>query len=313
MSSFLAMRIRPWGLLGAVGGLAITGTVAGFAATLGWVFDLACNFRVQYFATLALLAVLFSLGRRYRVATGFGAVALLNLATIIPLYIGGESAGAPSIRAILLNVHTENRRFDLVRELIQREKPDVVVFEEVNDEWLGELTKLGDDYSHILPAPRPDNFGIALFSRWPMQDAEIREIGEAEIPSILAHITIREKGLTIIGTHPLPPSNPQQFALRNEQIAALAKLINVQSGPLVVLGDLNATPWSPHFRRLLAAADVRDAAHGHGLNASWPVPIFPMRIPIDHCLVSRDVHVLKVRLGPNVGSDHFAVIVDFAL
>jgi hypothetical protein len=143
MSSFLAMRVRPWGLLGALGGLAITGTVAGFAAPIGWVFDLACNFRVQYFAALLVLAILFSLGRRHRAGTVFGAVALLNLATIIPLYVGSVPSAAPFIRAILLNVHTENRRFDLVREFILREKPDLVVFEEVNDEWLAELTKHG--------------------------------------------------------------------------------------------------------------------------------------------------------------------------
>ncbi len=313
MSLFLAMRIRPWGLLGVVGGLAITGTVAGFAAPIGWVFDLACNFRVQYFVTLALLSVLFLMGRRYRVAGGFGALALVNLAVIIPLYSGAGPATMPTARAILLNVHTENRRFDLVREFIQREKPDVIVFEEVNDEWLAELSKLGDDYSHILPAPRSDNFGIALFSHWPMENAEVREIGDAEIPSVLAQVVIRGKRLTIIGTHPLPPGTPENFASRNRQLTALASLARTQSLPLMVLGDLNATPWSPHFRRLLVAAALRNASRGHGLNASWPAPIFPMRIAIDHCLVSREILVSTVRVGPNVGSDHFPIIVDFAL
>ena len=313
MKTFLALRIRPWGLLGAVGALAVGGTLAGFAAPVGWVFDLATNFRVQYFVTLTLLAILFAVGRRHRAAGGFGIVALLNLAVIVPLYVGGEPTGASSIRAILLNVHTENRRFDLVREFILREEPDVVVFEEVNDEWLAELTKLGGDYSHILPAPRPDNFGMALFSRWPMQDAEIREIGDADVPSVIAHVVIRGKRLTIIGTHPLPPANPENFGLRNRQLIALAGLAGTRSGPLIILGDLNTTPWSPHFRALLTAANVRNASRGHGLNASWPVPIFPMRIPIDHCLVSREILVSKVRVGPNVGSDHFPLIVDFAL
>ena len=70
-----------------------------------------------------------------------------------------------------------------------------------------------------------------------------------------------------------------------------------------ILGDLNVSPWSPHFGGLLRES-------GRGVQATWPTNLAPMRIPIDHCLVSPDVSVVGRRVGPDVGSDHFPIVVD---
>jgi endonuclease/exonuclease/phosphatase family metal-dependent hydrolase len=36
-------------------------------------------------------------------------------------------------------------------------------------------------------------------------------------------------------------------------------------------------------------------------------------IPIDHCLVSPDIDVLRMRTGRNIGSDHLPIIVDMTI
>jgi len=36
-------------------------------------------------------------------------------------------------------------------------------------------------------------------------------------------------------------------------------------------------------------------------------------IPIDHCLHSREVRIVRKQIGPDVGSDHYPVVVDFFL
>jgi len=37
------------------------------------------------------------------------------------------------------------------------------------------------------------------------------------------------------------------------------------------------------------------------------------RVAIDHCLVSPEIAIRDRHIGPDVGSDHFPVVLDFAL
>jgi endonuclease/exonuclease/phosphatase (EEP) superfamily protein YafD len=38
-----------------------------------------------------------------------------------------------------------------------------------------------------------------------------------------------------------------------------------------------------------------------------------LRIPIDFCLVSEEITIRNKTIGTDIGSDHFPLIVDFAL
>jgi endonuclease/exonuclease/phosphatase family metal-dependent hydrolase len=46
---------------------------------------------------------------------------------------------------------------------------------------------------------------------------------------------------------------------------------------------------------------------------TWPTRFSPLLIPIDHCLVSATVAVVKRSVGPNIGSGHCPLLVDLAL
>jgi endonuclease/exonuclease/phosphatase family metal-dependent hydrolase len=50
-----------------------------------------------------------------------------------------------------------------------------------------------------------------------------------------------------------------------------------------------------------------------GLQWSWPVGLWPLALPIDHCLVSEKVEVVDRWMGPDVGSDHYPLVVDVRL
>jgi endonuclease/exonuclease/phosphatase family metal-dependent hydrolase len=81
----------------------------------------------------------------------------------------------------------------------------------------------------------------------------------------------------------------------------------------VVLGDLNATPWSPYFRNLERAASLRDTGRRSGWRPTWPSALPPLWIPLDHCLVSKEIPYASRTVGNYVGSDHFPIIVDVVL
>ena len=93
---------------------------------------------------------------------------------------------------------------------------------------------------------------------------------------------------------------------------ALAQIVAERPGPLVAVGDFNSTAWSPYFSDLLNQTRLHDARLGFGLQPTWPTRQILLRIPIDHALVSEEVTVHDFRAGPDVGSDHFPVILDLS-
>jgi endonuclease/exonuclease/phosphatase (EEP) superfamily protein YafD len=56
-----------------------------------------------------------------------------------------------------------------------------------------------------------------------------------------------------------------------------------------------------------------DSAQGHGVQPTWPNFNPLLWIPLDHVLHSTCLAVRDRIIGPDVGSDHYPVIVDFSL
>jgi endonuclease/exonuclease/phosphatase (EEP) superfamily protein YafD len=263
-----------------------------------------------------LLAIIFIFVRRWKLVLTWAVVAALNWAVIIPHCCFGRAPAAPAkqaLRVLLLNVHTENRRFDMVEAFIQKSHPDLIVLEEVNDEWMEKLANVRVQYPHGLQEIREDNFGIALFSKLPTEESEVVYLGDAELPSVTAVVQFMGKTLKILGTHPLPPAGAENSQLRNQQLQLIPGFFAEWQGPTVLLGDLNTTPWSHHFQRLLRDSGLTDSARGFGWQTTWPASLLPLRIAIDHGLISRDLRVVARQVGPNVGSDHLPLLVEIAV
>jgi endonuclease/exonuclease/phosphatase (EEP) superfamily protein YafD len=79
------------------------------------------------------------------------------------------------------------------------------------------------------------------------------------------------------------------------------------------LGDLNTTPWSYHYHAFIRTSGLENASKGRGLHPTWPTFAPPLWIPLDHALHTDDLTILKKTVGPDVGSDHYPIRVDFAL
>ena len=102
-------------------------------------------------------------------------------------------------------------------------------------------------------------------------------------------------------------------ALDNEQLASVAEQLQAIGGPKLLVGDLNTTMWGASYRDFAESTGLHNTRRGFGLAPSWPTHLPFAMIPIDHCLVSDNLVVLDTRTGPDVGSDHLPLIVEFAL
>lgn len=312
---FFQFSIRLWGLVHVAAVIGCLATVLGFLGRFYWLFDLFSHFRVQYLIGLVCLALLFVVGRRRKAASACLLAAVLNAIVVLPLYFGGETLptrSARTFRVLQLNVNTQQGDPHRVLQLVEQLDPDFIALEELSRHWVQQLSVLETKYPHSLVLPREDNFGIGLYSKHELLEGQITEFGSAEIPSAVAGISLAGTTVRVIATHPLPPMSASNFQLRNEQLAQLAAAIDADT-PTMVLGDFNTTPWNHFFRKLLQESGLRDSSRGFGLQPTWPTFSRLLRIPIDHCLHSERIVILRREIGKDVGSDHFPVIVEFAL
>ncbi|MFN0052078.1 MAG: endonuclease/exonuclease/phosphatase family protein [Planctomycetales bacterium] len=289
--------------------------LAGFAPQFGWVFELASHFRAQYLWGLLGASLVCLLLRQRWLALVGGGLALVHLGLVLPYYGTRPVPAEPGepLRIVSLNVFGRNRDHARVCDFVRQSDPDVAVFLEVNSSWGEALQELTDEWPHSLTESQFGNFGVAIYSKRPLEAARIEFLGQG-IPAIVATVRAGQMPVTIFGAHPHSPISPQDASDRDASLSLLGKLASDRTSHRLIVGDLNCTSWTPVFARLLEVAGLRDSRLGWGLQTSWPAYFPPLlRIPIDHCLVSPGIDVLRHEIGPAVGSDHLPVIVDLRI
>jgi endonuclease/exonuclease/phosphatase (EEP) superfamily protein YafD len=340
LHNLLQAKIRPSELATAAGCLICFFSVAGYAGRSWWMLDIASHFRLQYAVLLSILSLVFLIAARRRTPkaeprisrssrwqlffksqeAGFSAVfalfALLNWLVIVPQCWAKPQTAVPTgskLRVMLVNLRRQNQNTEAALRRIVENDPDLLVLEEVDDRWWAALGALRQTYRHHISDCREDDFGIALLSRLPLTNATTIYLGGAEVPSLRAEVVVHGQLITVLGTHPVPPGGASGTFLRNEQLVAVGGVLRSTAGAKILIGDLNTTPWNHAFRRLLDDSSLVDSSRGFGYQATWPTFLWPMRIPLDHCLVSRELRVNRYRAGESIGSDHFPLIVDLVV
>ncbi len=277
-----------------------------------WRLDLLTHFQFQYVVLVSLLALVALLLRCWKLGLGFLGLALICGYSMWPLFFDtSRHTVKADFTVATINVHTTNQEKDLLLASVRKHQPDLLLLLEVDDAWMKALEPLRKDYPHVLAKPRSDNFGIALFSRLPMQHNEIKYWGEADVPSILAEFQMRERSVCFIGTHPVPPVSAENVQLRDEQIREVFSYVaNIPTFVhVVVAGDFNTTQFSRSFRAEMAQARLYNSALGFGVQPTWPSSVPWLQIAIDHVLLSKNLWVASAHVGEDIGSDHYPLYV----
>ncbi len=306
------------GILGAVLFFSSVFTIGGFFSRYKWYFDIFSHFRFHYFVFFFFFSLLCLISRKWKVLLFSALLCLVNLMQIIPLYIpygtseAMSSDNSAAIKIFHFNVLSSNGEYKNTVKYIDEKNADIVVLDEVNKVWIDNL-KLDQKYKYSVIETREDNFGIALYSKIELKNPRIEYYGDEGLPSAVAEVRVGEKDVSILGTHPLPPINDSNFKARNAQFESIIKNRDSFSKSLVLLGDLNTTSWSYGFKNLVKGMQLYDSRRGYGIEFSWPTTIPILSVPIAHCLVSKDIRVLKREMGPNIGSDHRPIYIELGI
>jgi len=277
-----------------------------------FLIDIFSSFRAQYAAGGVFCMALFAGLRRRRSFVLSAVVVFLNLFAILPLYFSNTATlgkSAEGLSLLLANVYTANALHSEVITQIINEEADILILQEVDLAWETSLASLRGQYPHVVSIPRSDNFGISVFSKFPFFRVEEGSLSIDQPPVVFVEVEIAEAKYSILAGHPVPPGSPSMFALRNTQLEMMAEKIAGSSGHKILVGDLNVTPWSSIFQKLLSSSGLIDARKGFGILPTWPVQIPVFYIPIDHFLVSSSLIVSEFRVVSIPGSDHKGLLV----
>lgn len=276
--------------------------------------ELTTHFRLQYALAASVCVVLLIAFHSWKLAPLALACAVLNWTFILPYYVAPRHAaqsGGIRLRLMHANVLGGNRDYAALASVVERERPDVLLLQEFTGAWQESLRGLEAQYPYSKLAPRPGGSGMALFSRHPLEGAEVLALDASAHLALFARVKLEGATLSVLALHPPTPVRADKFANRNLQFERAASIMRETRGPKLLVGDLNVTMWSPYFSDLVSNSGLRNARQGFALIPSWPVPLpTPLQIPIDHCLVSDDLTVETIRTGARTGSDHRPLIVD---
>lgn len=277
--------------------------------------ELLSHFRLQYFYLSLLCTLLFLAYCQYKSSLVMALVFLLNSIYIIPWYFNESTDDnyLASLKIIHSNVHTTNSDYQKFIALIEREKPDIVVVQELSHKWLNQLAVVKNIYPHIKAKPSDDNFGIAIFSKFPLENVEEMYWGLFDIPSLKVDFTLSGTTITLISSHPPPPINRQLYIARNTQLNEIARVVTTINNPIILIGDLNVSMWSADYQKLERETGLKNARKGFGILPTWPTQLPVAMIPIDHCLLSSAFNVDDIRNGEDIGSDHLPLVMTLLL
>ncbi|HLD64712.1 MAG TPA: endonuclease/exonuclease/phosphatase family protein [Pseudomonas sp.] len=301
-------RLRAWLLAGAL--LSLLAPLGSALGRLDWRLELFSHFLPH--ACIALLLAGLVLRppwlRLGFLAAGLGGLVPIALTLALPF---GPSQRLPALpapgtlRAMSFNLNLDNRDMPAVARQIEQAGPDLLLLIEVTPAQWQALAALRRTYPHGCGQPRNDPFGMALLSRLPLRDCVV----EGELPTIVARLA--ERPLTLVGLHPPPPLNTELAGIHQQQLRHWGTRL-ANRAEVVLLGDLNLTPWSPWYRDLLATTGLQDARAGRGYYATWPAPLGAVGLPLDQALLGADWRALGLETRPAAGSDHRALVLDLA-
>ena len=205
-------------------------------------------------------------------------------------------------------------------DLLRKHQIDVAAVQELDPDQ-AEALSLVLPYGELEPATDFTGMGIALrrpadFDRVALshRDARIARLSPGEWPEL-------ERPLEVMSVHiTAPHCFPfwRQFARRRSQLRGLLEYLRANpERPRAVLGDFNATPFWPVYRRMTEVLEDQAVIHarrsGSRPAATWPNWAGGLRLlRIDHCF-GHAVAVQSLEVIEIPGSDHDGLLIDLSV
>lgn len=140
-----------------------------------------------------------------------------------------------SIRLVFANVLQTNRNAQGLLALVRQADPDVFLALETDAWWEAALSEgLGDSYSDQVLQAQDNTYGMVLYSRLPLRDAQLRFLIEDDVPSVHARVRLvsgREIDLHCLHPRPPSPTESDSSAERDAELLIVGRAIKKKPTP----------------------------------------------------------------------------------
>ena len=303
-------------------------TVVAFAARTWWVFDILTSYRPQFVLVLAIAVVALAVLRCWKTLVVALLALALNATQVAPVFVGHQAAarpGSPVLTIAHLNLQSRIGDLPAMDQWLATRPADVVVFLHTATATAKHLEDGESGYRMIYPRviDRHPSRGSARFDpRSPEVIVLTDRVGvtaqtpvQPGLPSaaveIRAHLGTRT--MTLLGLHTLSPGTGERQNVRDAELVAVGNWLKAAPAPAVAFGDFNTTYYSPELADLLHHAGATTSQLGFGIQATWPRQFRPAGIAIDQSVYTGPITAVRRHRGPNLGSEHRALVVTYAL
>lgn len=223
---------------------------------------------------------------------------------------GVEASEPPRrITVITNNVYVLNRRRPDLLKWLAGWPADVVALQEVDGRLSDRLRAGEDGYRYRLVAEEKlvtrDGWSaresIIILSRFPILEHRSPGPWAKVWQVVLARLDVAD-GVHpwIVAIHAPSPIYRDSLPMRDLIFEKLGAVITGLDGSVIVLGDFNASPYTPVYRDFVEVAGL---ATFRRLPASYPARLGGFGVPIDHVL-ARGARIAELQALPSIGSDH---------
>lgn len=298
-----------------------------------FVLNLIVQFRWQYFWVQLLSIAVIVVQKRKLTPYFLLVLTAFNLVPILPYLLPSGTQIAEQnhlLRIVQVNANSKNEDYERLLSFVRSTNPDVLLVEELNPTLDRKIRDVLPDYSFRDSRPQTTPYGIGLFSKFPVSEFRFVEPVSGGRLAILSKLKVKGEEISLVGVHLASPTTPKSWNEQILELEMLAQECRQLPRPLIVAGDFNAVPWTSRIQDFLRNLHIFDVRLGRGLNCTWPsgtpiarIPIsnkyerlslpFIHRVvmlPIDHFFVSEDLMPLRLSVGPNIGSDHYPVLLE---
>lgn len=219
-----------------------------------------------------------------------------------------EGDGRTAFSIIVANVKMTNSHSEKLVDIVDKQSPDIFLAMEVNKRWVNDLEHIHVSYPYRILFPTNNTYGMALYSKLPLQNGKILFFNHDSVPSFSAIVNLNGKAFQLLTVHPVAPkpsSHPDNINDKEVGLIKAAKTVAQSNFPVVVAGDFNDVGWSSTLARFEEISKLNDIRCGRGFFNTFHTKYFFMRWPLDYIYVSPHFRVKDIERLPAFGSDHF--------